>query len=90
MGLVEGVLNFPAALRLLDGRFHGRRFVVGIHDDLAVGISGRTADGLDETGLGSEEAFFVRIQNSHQTDLRQVQALPQQVDTHQHVEFCQP
>ena len=53
-------------------------------------VAGRAADGLNQAGLAAQEAFLVRVQNGHQTDLRHVQPLPQQVDAHQHVVLAQP
>ena len=88
--LIIGVLDGAAAFRLVDGRPHGGRDLVGVHDDEAVCVSGRPADGLDQAGLGPEEALLVRVQDRHQADLRQVQPLPQEVDAHQHVELSQP
>ena len=87
MGPVIGILNVPAALGLLDTGGHGGGDLVGIHDHPALGITGGTAYGLDQAGLAAEEALLVRIQNGHQRDLRQIQALTQQVDAHQHVKF---
>ena len=37
----------------------------------------------------AEEALLVGVQHGHQADLRQVQALAQEVDAHQHVELGQ-
>ena len=88
VGLVVIVLDLPAALRLADGRVHRGRDGIGIHDDQALRVSGSPADGLDQGRLGPEEALLVRVQNSHQAHLRQVQALPQQIDAHQHVELA--
>ena len=87
--LIVGVLDGAAALRLGNGPGHGGGHCVGVHDHLALGISGGTANGLDEGGLGAQEALLVRIQNGHQGHLGQVQALSQQVDAHQHVELAQ-
>ena len=89
MGLVVVVLDLPAALRLVHGRFHAAGDGVGIENDHTVGISGGAADGLDEAGLAAEEALLVRVQNGHQAHLRHVQALTQEVDAHQHVELAQ-
>ena len=86
VGLVEGVLLGPSPLGLVNGPAHGGGNGVGIHDHQAVGVAGRPADGLDEGGLGAEEALLVRVQDRHQTHLGQVQTLPQQVDANQHVE----
>ena len=90
MGLVEGVLLLPAALRLVDGPAHGGGDGVRVHHHHAVGVPGGPADGLDEGSLGPEEALLVRVQDGHQGDLGQVQALPEQIDAHQHVEGAQP
>ena len=38
----------------------------------------------------AQEAFLVRIENRHQRNLRQIQALAQQVDADQHVELAAP
>ena len=62
---------------------------IGVHDDLAVVVPGGAADGLDQGGFAAQEALLVRIQDRHQRNLGNIQALPQQVDAHQHVEFAQ-
>ncbi len=62
---------------------------IRIHDDLAIGISGGASDGLDQRGFTAQEALLVRIQDRHQRYLGNIQALPQQVDAHQHIEFAQ-
>ena len=90
MGFVVGILNLPAAGCLVDGRTHGGGDRVGVHDDPASGVPGGAADGLNEAGLAAQEALLVRVQNGHQTDLRQIKAFSQQVDAHQHVEFSHP
>ena len=89
MGPVEGVLLLPAALRLIDGPAHGGGDGIRVHDDHTVRVSGSPADGLDQRGLRPQEALLVRVQNGHQADLRQVQALPQQVDAHQDIKGAQ-
>ena len=43
---------------------------------------------LHQTGLVSQKAFLVRIENAHQRDLRQVQALSQQVDAYQDIHLA--
>ena len=52
--------------------------------------SSSTADGLDQRTTGTEESFLVGIEDPDQCHLRDVQALTQQVDADQHVEFIQP
>ena len=59
----------------------------GVHNHLAVSVSGRPADGLDQRRLRPEETLLIRIQNGDQGNLRDVQALPQKVDAHQDVKF---
>ena len=86
---VEGVLLGPAALGLVDGPAHGVGDGVGVHDHQAVGVAGGPADGLDKGGLRPEEALLVGVQDGHQGHLRQIQALAEQVDAHQHVEGAQ-
>ena len=89
MGLVEGVLLFPAALGFIHGPAHGGGDGVGVQNHHAVGVARRPADGLDQRGLRAQEALLVCVQDSHQGYLWQVQPLPQQVDAHQHVELPQ-
>ena len=87
--LVVLLLDGPAALRLGDGLLHGRRHLVGVHDDLALGVPGGTADGLDKAAAAAQEALLVRVQNGHQRYLGDVQTLPQQVDANEDVELAQ-
>ena len=60
--------------------------LVGIEDDLAVDVAGGAADGLDQRGLGAQEAFLVGVEDGDQRAFRDVEALAQQVDADQHVE----
>ena len=57
---------------------------------MSVGVARRTAYGLYERGLGAQKSLLIRIQYGHQLDLRDIQALPQEVDPHQHIEHIQP
>ena len=89
MLLVVLHLHFPAALGLVDRLAHGIRHVVGVHDHMSVRVSRRAPDGLHQRSLGPQEPFLIRIQYRHQRDLRDIQALSEQVDAHQHVENVQ-
>ena len=80
MLLVEAVLNPPAALRLVHGRPHGGGNGVGVENNQPLRVPGRPADGLNQGGLGPEEALLVRVQHGHEADLGKVQALPQEID----------
>ena len=51
-------------------------------------MAGGPTNGLNQRTLGPQKALLVRIKNGHQRNLRQVQALPQQVYPHQHVVFA--
>src|SRR6185312_411098 len=74
----------------LDRVGHRVRDLVRVHVNLAGDVAGGTPDGLDQRGAAAQEAFLVRIQDGHQRDLGQVQALAQQVDAHQDVEGAHP
>ena len=89
VGLVEVVLQLPSALRLVHSGPHRGSNGIGVQDDQTLGVAGGAADGLYQAGLAAKEALLVSVQYGHQRHLRQVQALTQQVDTHQHVELAQ-
>ena len=86
---VVGDLFFAAAFGFVDGVLHGVRDFVGVHDDFTGDIAGGTADGLDEGGGGSEEAFFVGVEDSDEGDFRQVEAFAEQVDADENVVFAE-
>jgi hypothetical protein len=51
-------------------------------------VAGGAADGLDERARAAQEALLVGVEDRHQGDLGQVEALAQQVDADQHVELA--
>ena len=69
---------------------HRRGDRVGVHVDLAGHVAGGPADGLDQRRAGAQEALLVGVEDRHQRDLGQVEALAQQVDADEHVELAQP
>ena len=85
MLLVVLLLDPPTALRFIQRRFDGSRHHVRIEDDLTLRIAGGTADGLNQGGFASEQTLLIRVQNGHQGDLGQIDALTEQIDAHQHV-----
>ena len=89
MLIIVGLLDLPPAVCLVDGPLHGISHHVRVHDHMAFGVARGAAYRLDQGGLTPEEAFLVRVQDRHQGDLRDVQALSQEVDTHQHVELVE-
>ena len=90
MFLVVGHLDGTAAPRLGNSFVHRIRRLVGIHDDLAVCVSGRATDRLDERTVVAQEAFLIGIEDSHKRHLGQVKALAQEVDAHKRVELAAP
>ena len=52
-------------------------------------VARRAADRLDQRRLAAQEALLVGVEDRHQRDLGQVEALAQQVDADQHVVLAQ-
>ena len=50
-------------------------------------IAGGAANGLNQRGFGTQEAFLVGIQNRNQAAFGNIQPLTQKVDAHQHLNF---
>ena len=88
--LIVPSLHRPAPLGLGEGLLHGAGDGVGVHDHLAVDVPRRPPRRLDERGRGAEVAFLVGIENGHEGDLGQIQALPQEVDAHEGVVLAEP
>lgn len=82
---VVGLLEGPSPVSLPDGPLHGLGDGIGVKPHLPLGVPGRPANGLDEASLASQEARLVGVQDGHQGNLGDVQALPQEVDPHQSV-----
>ena len=57
---------------------------------LARHVAGGPADGLDQRGARTQEAFLVGIENAHQRHLGKVETFAQQVDPDQHVVLAHP
>lgn len=77
---VVGLLLLAAAVGLGDGALHRAGHAVGVEDDAAVDVARRAADGLDQGGLGAQEALLVRVEDGDQAALGDVEAFAQQVD----------
>ncbi len=63
--------------------------LVGVHDHLALHVSSGPADRLDQRGLRAEKALLVGVEDGYQRHLGKVESLPQEVDSHQHVELAE-
>ena len=82
-------LYFAAALRLIHGCPHGICYGICVHDDMPLCVTRCPADRLDQRGAGTQEAFFIRIQDRHQCDLGNIQPLPQKVNAHEYIKYIQ-
>ena len=69
--IVVGRLLFAAAVGLGHGALHRAGDLIGIENDLAVDIARGAADGLDQRGLGAQEAFLVGIENGDEGAFRE-------------------
>ena len=63
---IELQLPFPAAVGFVDRPLHRAGDLVGIEYGLAVQVARRTADGLDQRAVRTQEAFLVGIENRPQ------------------------
>ena len=86
--LVVFHLHATPTVGLFDGSPHAVGHDVGVENRTAFQMARRPAHGLDERTARPQKSFLVRIQNRHQRNLRQIQALAQQVDPDQHVELA--
>lgn len=74
---IERFLQRPAAARLGNGLAHAVGDRIRIHDDLALSVTCCAPHGLYERAPVAEESLFVGVQNCHERDLRNVEALAQ-------------
>ena len=77
VGLVVGDLLLAAAGRLVHGALHGAGDLVGIEDDLAVDVSRRAPDGLDEGRFRAQETFLVGVEDGDEAAFGDVEAFAQ-------------
>ena len=74
---------------LADGFFHRLGHAVGVQNSSTTDVAGCAANGLDQTALRAQKAFFVSVQDGDKRDLRQIDTFAQQVDADQHIESAQ-
>ena len=86
MLLIICLLDGAAAIRLIDGILHRFRDTIRVHDDVAMLISGCTADDLDHRSFRAQEALLIRIEDGHERDLRHIETLTQKIDADKHIE----
>jgi len=87
--LVVLLLDPAATLGLVDGGLHGVGPPVGVQHHFPVDVPGGTAHRLDEGGLTAEESLLVGVRDGHQGDFGDVQPLPQEVDTDEHLDLTE-
>ena len=63
--------------------------MVGVHDDFAIEVARGTPGRLDQRGPRTQVALLVRVEDGDQRDLRDVEALAQQVDADEAVELAE-
>ena len=84
------LLDTASAVRLGNGPLHRVGDRVGVHDDLTVDVPGGASDRLHERRFRSEEPLLVRIEDGDQRDLGEIEALPEEIDADENVEFAEP
>ena len=90
MLLIVGELLGAATLGFIEGGLHALGHRVGVKDHPAVGVTGGSANGLDQRGGRSQVAFLICVEDRDQCALGNIEALAQQVDPDQHVVDPQP
>ena len=81
-------LRFAAAAGLVHRVAHRVGLLVRVQEHRPAHVARGAAHGLDQRAGGAQEAFLVGVEDRDERDLRQVQALAQQVDPDQHVEVA--
>ena len=87
---IVGDLLLAAARGLVHRALHRAGDPVGVEDHAAVDVARGAADGLDQRGFRTQEAFLVGVEDRDQPAFGNVEPLAQQVDADQHVVDAQP
>ena len=88
MLLVVLLLDGAAAVGFADGAAHAVGVDVGVEDGSAVEVARGAAHGLNQRAGGTQEAFFIGVQDGDQRYFGQIQTFAQQIDAHQDVDFA--
>src|SRR5207302_3020247 len=86
---VVGELGYAAPVHLVQRALHRAGDVIGVENGPAAEVARRASDGLNQRPVRSQEALLVGIQHGDEGNLRQVQPLAQQIDSHQDVELAE-
>ena len=79
-------LFFASSIGLFDGEAHAFGDFIGIENYLTMDITGGAASGLGQRTVRPQKALFIRIEDGHERNFRQVQSFAQEVDTDEDVE----
>ena len=89
MLLIIGYLDFTTTSCFIHGLLHRLCNLIRIHDNVPLTISGSTSDCLDKSTFITKEAFLISIQNSNQTNFRNVNPLTEKVNTDKNIKDTQ-
>ena len=73
---VINLLQRAPPLGFFNRAFHRIGNSIGVENCLAVRVAGGAANRLNQRRFGTQEAFFIGVENRHQRNLRQIQTLP--------------
>ena len=85
MFLIICHLDLAATLRLFNRILHGICHIICIHDNMTFRITCCTSDCLHKRCLRAQESLFIRVQNRHKRDLRNIQTFSQKIDSDQNI-----
>ena len=80
-------LHAPVILCYADERLDALRHLIAEEHHLALRVPRGATGGLHEAGLAAQVAFFVRIENAHERDFRQVEALTEEIDADENIKL---
>ena len=86
MGLIEFFLDGATTVGFAEGFYHGFGEIVGIENDFTVGVSGSTTNDLDEGSRGTEEAFFICVEDGDERHFGEVDSFTEEVYSHDNVD----
>ena len=89
MLLIIGHLDFTTSSCFIHGFLHRLRNFIRIHDNVPFAVSGSTSNRLDKSTFVTKETFLISIQNSNQTNFRNVNPFTEQINTDKNIKDTQ-
>ena len=89
MLLIIGHLDFTTTSSFIHSFLHRLRNLIRIHDNVPITISGSTSNRLDKPTFITKETFLISIQNSNQTNFRNVNTLTKKVNPNKNIKDTQ-